>query len=575
MNFCYDDKKLDTVSNAKYRAVSNTNKNETIFEITKREIIRKLGMDAVQQNWTDAEKASIHTSLDNMLASPLFAGSPRQQRFLMYLVTNTLAGEADRLKGYTIALEVFDRNDDFDPSLDAIVRVEATRLRNKLREYYNTLGQSDAVRIDFPKGGYLLEIILQTVPMLERRTSYNSALNTPRLVEDRPSLVVLPFANIGNDNAKEYFADGVVDSLIAMFSRLSGLFVISRQSSFAYKNTSKTSEQIATELGVRYLLEGSVQHAGNQVRVTAQLADTKNGGHVWSDRYDRELKDVFALQDELTQSIVSVLQIKLDGEEAALFGVQATQNIEAHDTLLRGIATHRKYTQKNTYEAIVIYQSALALDPNYAAAHAWLARSLSLTWSQKWNADCAVLELALSHAERAVALDPQSSYAISMLGWVQLWRKNRDESIAECRRAVVLDPNNAEAHLFLSLALSAAGLGEEALYYVEKAKRFSPVADAFYMFAHGQSYFAQKNYAKAISNYEQGCILNENFKPNHFFLMITYEVMGMHEQAQKKFETLCELTGSRTEMPNVAIWTDKVLALQQEEIWQCIVARYA
>jgi TolB-like protein len=429
----------------------------------------------------------------------------------------------------------------------------------------------DNVRIDFPKGGYALEISLQTAPVLERRTT----LNIPRMIEDKPSLAVLPFANIGVDNAKEYFADGVVDSLIAMFSRLSGLLVISRQSSFSYKNTPKTSKEIATELGVRYLLEGSVQHAGNQVRITAQLVDTQQGGQVWSERYDRELKDVFALQDELTQSIVRILQIKLDGEEAALFGVQATNSIEAHDTLLRGIATHRKYTQKTTNEAIVLYQSALALDPNYAAAHAWLARSLSLTWSQRWNADAAVLELALSHAERAVQLDQQSSYAISMLGWVQLWRKNRDESIAHCRRAVVLDPNNAEAHLFLSLALSAAGLGEEALYYVEKAKRFSPVADAFYMFAHGQSYFAQKNYAKAISIYEQGCIINENFKPNHFFLMMAYDVMGMHEEAQKKFEILSEMTGSRTELPNVVIWTDKAIAQQQVETWQRIVSRYA
>ena len=533
-------------------------------------------MDATLQNWSDAEKASIRASLENMLASPLFAGSPRQQRFLDYLVTNTLAGDSGRLKGYTIAVEVFDRSSDFDPSLDAIVRVEATRLRNKLREYYDTSsashgGKLDNVRIDFPKGGYALEISLQALPVLERRT----ALNVPRLVEDRPSLAVLPFANIGSDNTKEYFADGVVDSLIAMFSRLSGLFVISRQSAFSYKSTTKASKEIAAELGVRYLLEGSVQHAGNQVRVTAQLVDTQNGGHIWSDRFDREMKDVFALQDELTQSIVSVLQIKLDGEEAALFGVQATNSIEAHDTLLRGIATHRKYTQKTTNEAIVLYQSALALDPNYAAAHAWLARSLSLTWSQRWNADAAVLTLALSHAERAVALDPQSSYAISMLGWVQLWRKNRDESIAHCRRAVVLDPNNAEAHLFLSLTLSAAGLGEEALYYVEKAKRFSPVADAFYMFAHGQSYFAQKNYAKAISIFEQGCIINEHFKPNHFFLMIAYDVMGMHEEAQKKFEVLSELTGSRTEMPNVVIWTDKALATQQAETWQRIVSRYA
>ena len=531
-------------------------------------------MEVVQQHWTDAEKSSIHTSLKIMLASPLFAGSPRQQRFLIYLVTNTLAGEADRLKGYTIALEVFDRKDDFDPSLDAIVRVEATRLRNKLREYYDTLGQSDAVRIDFPKGGYALVISLHTAPVQERRTSYNSALNTPRLVEYRPSLAVLPFANIGNDNAKEYFADGMVDSLIAMFSRLSGLFVISRQSSFAYKNTSKTSEQIATELGVRYLLEGSVQHAGNQVRVTAQLADTKNGGHIWSDRFDRELKDIFALQDELTQSIVSVLQIKLDGAEAAFFGVEATNSIEAHDYLLQAIATHRKYTDKTTFEAIAMYNKALVFDPNYAAAHAWLARSLSLSWSQKWNSHITVLDIALLHAERAVELEPQSPYAISILGWTHLWRKNREESIAECRRAIAIDPNNAEALLFLSIVLSFAGLGEEALYYIEKCKRLTPTSSPLHKMAEGDCYYALQDYPKAIVAYELGCVMNPNFIPCQFFALLAYEQLGMEAEVHNKFAILYKMTGDANNQPAITPWTDRALAEQQESLWQRVAARY-
>ena len=531
-------------------------------------------MDAELQNWTEAEKASIRASLVNVLASPLFAGSPRQQRFLIYLVTNTLAGNADRLKGYTIALEVFDRKDDFDPSLDAIVRVEATRLRNKLREYYDTLGQNDAVRIDFPKGSYALEFSLHSSPVLERRTSYNPTINIPRLVEDRPSLAVLPFANIGSDNTKEYFADGVVDSLIAMFSRLSGLFVISRQSSFAYKNTTKTSEQIAAELGVRYLLEGSVQHAGNQVRVTAQLADTKNGGHVWSDRFDRELKDVFALQDELTQSIVSVLQIKLDGEEAALFGVQATNSIEAHDYLLQAIATHRKYTEKTTIEAIALYNKALVFDPNYAAAHAWLARSLSLSWSQKWNPHIAVLDIALLHAERAVELEPQSPYAISILGWTHLWRKSREESIAQCRRAIAIDPNNAEVQLFLSIVLSFAGLGEEALYYIEKSKRLTPTSSPFHEMAEGDCYYVLNNYPKAIAAYELGCVMNPNFIPCHFFALLAYEHLGMENEVHNKFEILHKMTGDAKNQPAITPWTDKAIAEQQEKLWQQVVARY-
>lgn len=528
-------------------------------------------MEAVVQQWTDAEQEQVRASVAGILASPLFSGAPRQQRFLEYLVNNTLAGDADRLKGYTIAVEVFDRKSDFDPSLDAIVRVEATRLRNKLREYYDTLGKQDAVRIDFPKGGYALEITMQHGHAAKPVTARTSA---PRPIEDRPSLAVLPFVNIGADNSREYFADGVVDSLISMFSRLSGLFVISRQSSFSYKNTTKTSEEIATELGVRYLLEGSVQHAGKQVRVTAQLVDAKNGGQVWSDRFDRELEDVFALQDELTQSIVSVLQIKLDGEEAALFGVQATNSIEAHDTLLRGIAAHRKYTEKTTNDAIALYKKALALDPSYVAAHAWLARSLALTWSQRWNSDSAVLELALSHARRATELDPQSPYAISMVGWVQLWCKNRDESIAECRHAVALDPNNAEVHLFLSVALSSAGLGEEALYYIEKSKRFTPTSSPFHEMAQGNCYFVLKEYPKAVAAYEQGCTMNPSFIPCHFFQMLAYECLGMYDEVRRKFEMLYEITGDAKNQPAVTIWTDKALAMQQEELWQKIVSRY-
>lgn len=352
-------------------------------------------MDTVEKHLISVAQDQVRASINNMLASPLFAGSPRQQCFLNYLVTHSLAGNAERLKGYTIALEVFDRSMDFDPSLDAIVRVEATRLRHKLREYYETLGKNDSVRIALPKGSYAIEFDLQK--KIASKSANLTPVN-PRMIDDRPSIAVLPFANIGKDNAKEYFADGIVDSLITMFSRLSGLFIISRQSSFAYKNTSKTSEQIAIELGVRYLLEGSVQHAGGAVRVTAQLVDALNGGQVWSDQFDRKLKDVFVLQDELTQNIVSVLQIKLDGEEAALFGVQATNSIEAHDALLRGIATHRKYTEKTTIEAIKLYKKALALDPNYAGAHAWMARSLALTWSQKWSSDPAILALSLTRS---------------------------------------------------------------------------------------------------------------------------------------------------------------------------------
>ena len=539
-------------------------------------------MEATLKQLTEPEQDQVHASLVVMLSSPLFAGSPRQQRFLDYLVTNSLAGDADRLKGYTIAVEVFDRKDDFDPSLDAIVRVEATRLRNKLREYYDTLGKLDNVRIDFPKGGYALEISIQqevniqNKPEIERRVATSSqVLNPPRMIVDKPSLAVLPFANIGVDSSKEYFADGVVDSLIAMFSRLSGLFVISRQSSFSYKNTNKTSKEIATELGVRYLLEGSVQHAGNQVRVTAQLVDAINGGQVWAERYDHELRDIFALQDELTQNIVSVLQIKLAGDEAKLFGYKATNSIEAHDLMLQGIAEFRKYTKKSTYEAIELLKKAVSTDQNYAAAYAWLARLITFRWVGVWVADPENLAEALSCAERAVELDSQSPYALAILSWVQTWRKEREESIALGRKAVALDPNNAEAHLFLSLALAAGGLGEEGLYYIEKAKRFNPIptSSPLAAIAHGLCFYVLKDYQKAAMIMEKGLLASPTFIPLHYQLMIVYHHLNMPDEVKRKLKTVLELNGGKV-IPDIAIWTDETFTEEREIIVKEIQHRY-
>jgi adenylate cyclase len=527
-------------------------------------------MNAVVQQWTEAEQDQIRASLATMLASPLFACSPRQQRFLDYLVTNALAGDADRLKGYTIAVEVFDRKDDFDPSLDAIVRVEATRLRNKLREYYDTLGKSDNVRIDFPKGSYVLEITLQ-----QSHGAKPVAVPTgiARLIEDRPSLAVLPFANIGSDNSREYFAEGVTESLISMLSRLSGLFIISRQSSFSYKNTAKSSKEIAAELGVRYLLEGSVQHAGNQVRVTAQLVDTHHGGQVWSERYDRELKDIFALQDELTQNIVGVLQIKLAGDEAKLFGYKATNSIEAHDLMLQGIAEFRKYTEKSVYESIELLKKAVSLDANYAAAYAWLARVVTFRWIGVWVTDPDNLVEALGYAERAVELDPQSPYALSILSWVQTWRKNSVESIATGRKAVALDPNNAEAHLFLSLALAAAGLGEEGLYYIEKAKRFTPTSSPLHAIAHGLCLYVLKDFKKAVMIMKEGCVASPTFIPLHYQLMLVYHHMGMEDDVKRKLKTVLELNG-REALPSLEIWTSEALAEEREKAIKEIQQRY-
>jgi len=314
------------------------------------------------ENRTAAQIAKARTCLDKILASPCFVQSERQQRFLKFIVTETLAGHIDRLKGFTIAVEVFDRDVSFDPAIDAIVRVEAARLRAKLREYYEREGRTDPVRFELPKGAYVIHmewrapettLTLQAPPDAHAK-EVGDAMSTPlRPVEDRPSLAVLPFVNMSSNPEQEYFADGITDGLIMELSRLPGLFVISRHSSFVYKGVSQRAEEIGAALGVRYLLEGSVQRAAERVRITVQLIDTASGAHLWAERYDRELKDIFAVQDYVTQRIVNVLQVKFAAAEQERIGHTGTVNVEAHDCLLRGLECFWLFTPDSTREASV------------------------------------------------------------------------------------------------------------------------------------------------------------------------------------------------------------------------------
>ena len=323
------------------------------------------------ENRAGAEIAKARTCLDRILASPCFAQSERQQRFLKFIVTETLAGHADRLKGYTIAVEVFDRDASFDPATDAIVRVEAARLRAKLREYYEREGRTDLVRFELPKGTYGIRMAWrspettlspQASPRWRAKTFKDTASTRLQPIEDRPSLAVLPLVNMSSNPEQEYFADGITDGLITELSRLPGLFVISRHSSFVYKGISKRAAEIGAELGIRYLLEGSVQRAADRVRITVQLIDAASGTYLWAERYDRELKDIFAVQDDVTQRVVSVLQVKFAAAEQGRSGHGGTVNVEAHDCLLRGLERLWLFTAESSREASVQLARAVELD---------------------------------------------------------------------------------------------------------------------------------------------------------------------------------------------------------------------
>lgn len=509
-------------------------------------------------------QALLDDCLSRMLAHPLFTKSPRQQDLLRYLVNQTVSGSAARLKGYAIGVEVFGRGTDFDPAVDAIVRVEVARLRTRLNDYYADAGLSDTLRIELPKGGYAVEFRRH-----DAATSQPAATQRrTRLLDDKPSLAVLPLANLGPDPGLDYFVDGITDSLIYGLGRISGLFVISRQSSFAYRGTQKSSETIGEELGVKYLLEGSVQRAGQQVRITTQLVAADTGERIWSERHESNLQDIFALQDEVTHSIVKALQVKLARAEAEFFGHAGTGSIEAHDALLRGLECHWKYAPPEVAEARQHFSRAVEHDPAYAAAHAWLARSIIHQWIMHWSDEPDLRERAMAHAEKALQLNPELPYAHAILGWVCLWCKQREPALAASRRAVALDPSNPESLIMLSMCLAAAGFGEEALFYAEKAFRLNPHSSAFYEFVIGMAYFVLEDYDKAIAAYLRGCELSPTFIPNHVYLCTTYALLGMEEEMRAKRDDFLSLIGGNKAKLIEPPWIDDKLAATYEHLLQ-------
>jgi adenylate cyclase len=234
-------------------------------------------------------------------------GPSRQRRFLKFIVTETLAGRADRISGYNVGIRVYDRNHGYEPMLDPIVRVEAGRLRAKLREYYDGDGQSDPIRIGLDKGSYVA-----TIRGTAHASGWSSRAPDPaECITEKPSLVVLPFAYEGNSSRQASFAEGITEDLITDLSKLPNLFLVSRHVSLAYKRTKRLPRTIAQNLGVRYLLEGSVRYAAARIRISAQLVDAASGQALWGARYDRKLGDDFAVLDDVTRNIVRATKLRV------------------------------------------------------------------------------------------------------------------------------------------------------------------------------------------------------------------------------------------------------------------------
>ena len=282
---------------------------------------------------------------------------------------------------------------------------------------------------------------------------------------DKPSIVVLPFVNMSADAEQSYFVDGLTEDLITDLSKVPELFVIARNSSFAYKGRSIDVRQIARELGVKYVLEGSARRAADRVRINAQLIDARAGGHIWADRFDRDLADIFAAQDEVIGKIVEALVGKLTA--AGLKERYRPANLEAYDLCLRGRAEWAHSAEAGV-EAIPLFERAIALDPNYAEAYRWLALSQSIAWAHMNRPMDPFRQLSMASAKRAVELDPEDSGSHWVLAFVLLYERRWDESAKEFEISLRLNPNDADAWADFADLKFYEGRGVEAIACVEK-----------------------------------------------------------------------------------------------------------
>ncbi len=343
---------------------------------------------------------------------------------------------------------------------------------------------------------------------------------------DRPSIAVLPFTNISGDPEQEYFSDGLTEDLITDLSKISGLFVIARNSVFIYKDRAVKTEEVGRELGVRYVLEGSVRKAGGRVRITAQLIDTTTGGHLWAERYDRDFGDIFSVQDEVTERIVAALAVKLTEDEKDRSAQRGTDSLEAYDHSLRGLEYYFRRTEEANAVARQLFEKAIALDPEYAWAYSRLGWTYATEWSFGWSQDRESLEQAFKLAKKALALEDALPDAHCLLGNGYLWKMNHSQAVAELKKAIALNPNYADGCAGLSDVLNWAGRPEEAIGWLEKAMRLNPRYPVWYLWGLGHAYFLAARYDEAVATFKRAINRNPNFWPARVYLAASYAEAG-------------------------------------------------
>jgi adenylate cyclase len=350
---------------------------------------------------------------------------------------------------------------------------------------------------------------------------------------DKPSIAVLPFSNLSGDPEQEYFSDGMTEEIISALGSVPKLFVIARNSTFTYKGKPVKVQQVSEDLGVRYVLEGSVRKGGDKIRITAQLIDALSGHHLWAKRYDRNLEDIFAVQDEITKEIITAMQVKLTEGEQIRAAAKGTNSLEAYLKYLQANELINRLNIESNALGKQLAEEAIALDPEYAWAYYVLARSHMLdVWLRSSKSPKQSLGKSMELLQKAIVLDDTFAEAHGRLGFLYSMTRRHDRGVAEAEKAVALNPNSATAHWFLGKTLSFASRWEESIPEYKKAIRLNPIPPHNYLWSLGLSYAYTGQYEEAITWCEKAVRQAPDSLLDRMMMAVVYSWSGRDEEAR-------------------------------------------
>jgi adenylate cyclase len=351
---------------------------------------------------------------------------------------------------------------------------------------------------------------------------------------EKPSIAVLPFKNLSGNPEQEYFSDGITNDIITDLSKFSELSVIASNTVFTYKDKSVKVKDVSQDLGVRYVLEGSVQKVADKVRINAQLIDASTNHHLWAERYDRDLIDLFKLQDELVQTIVSKMAIRIDETERKRTMRKDTDNLQAYDYLLRGWEYFYQNTREGNKDARLMFQRAIEIDSRYSSAYAALAWSYLNDFYYGWTMfPDKSLQRTHDLAKKALSMEESNALAHSALGSIYLRRRQYDLAMSELQRAIELNPNDTHSQRQLGSVMLYSGRMDEAIYWIESALRLNPNLSLGAFMLLGQAYYLSGRYEDAIMILKKGLAKKPDFMGHHLMLAAAYAQAGYTEEAKR------------------------------------------